>query len=425
MIRDLITGAAAVARSGIVRPVLPRPMLLRLGVRTLLGTPTLASAIMLQSSLQPSRTAIVDAAGALTWAQLGERTNRLANAVLARASSGEKVAFMLRNGREAVECYAGLAAAGLSAVPVNTWSTRDELAHIVRTQQPRLIITAREFAPDVMAEAGGAELWLVGEGGEYEGELAAAVPTPPPARGSGHVVTHTSGTTGKPKGAERDLSSRSLEAFVSFIEKVPLRVDDTFLIAPPLFHTFAQGMMAAGLVLGTTLVLPDRFDPRAMHETIAEQHVTAVALVPVMLRRMLEVDDPPVVATLRIAVLSGSALPSALRQRAEARYGRIVHDLYGSTEVGWATIATPQDQRRKPGSVGTTGRGMTVFAADDSGRVLLPVRSAGSSWRPASRSPATRASTATARRSRARSSSATSATSTTTATCSSRAAPTT
>jgi fatty-acyl-CoA synthase len=368
---DLATGAGVVLRSGVVRPVWPRPSLLGVGARTLLGGPTLASAVGLQAALQPRATALVDDRGALTWRALDERTTRLANALRDRAPRRSRIAFSLPNGREAVECYAGIAAAGMSAVPLSTAASPAELARIVAVQQPAVIVASPGTVDAVRAAAPDARIWLTGPDQGYESALAGASARPPLTGASAHVVTHTSGTTGAPKGAERELSSRSIEAFVAFLEKVPLRVDDTFLVAPPLFHTFAQGMMAAGLVLGSTLVLAERFEPRAALATMRAHDVDVVALVPAMLRRLLEVEAAPP-PSLRIAVLSGSALPPALRARAEARLGRVLHDLYGSTEVGWATIATPADQARRPGTVGRPGRGIRVLVADDDGRVLPP-----------------------------------------------------
>jgi fatty-acyl-CoA synthase len=369
--------------AGMLNLVMPRPSLLGLAVRMPFRTPNLGSAVHLHAATRPHDAAVIDRTGELTWRQLEERTNRLANWILERmkgtedAASGGRVAFMLRNGREMVECYAACGLAGATAVPVNTWSTAAEVAHVIETQDPALIVADREFADSV---EGGApdtpRLWVGQEeasGGEdYESALDGASPRVPKARGAAKIVTHTSGTTGKPKGAERDVGADSLAPFVRFLEKVPLHRRDRFLIAPPMFHSFAQGMAAVTLVIGGTLVLPHRFDPADTIDLARRTGATAAALVPVMLRRMLDVEDRSAADTLRLIVLSGSALPGPLRERAEEVYGRIFYDLYGSTEVGWATIATPDDQVRKPGTVGAPGKGMSVFAAGDDGSVLPP-----------------------------------------------------
>ena len=370
LVSDVAAVTATLARSGIIAPFVPRPELLGLLARAPFKDPNLGSAVALHAALRPTGVALLDEHGAQTWSELNDRTRRLANALLEIAAPGDRVAFLLRNGRENVECYAACGLAGLGAVPVNTWSSRDEVQHIVDTQEPALIVADREFSD--AAEGTGPELWWIGADGNYESALAGADPAPPPVRGGGRIITHTSGTTGKPKGAERGTAGLgAITAFVGFLEKVPLRRDDVFFIVPPLFHQFAQGMMASALLLGSTIVLRPRFDAAEFLQTCGDDGVTAAALLPVMLKRIadLDPDDSP---QLRLAVVSGSALPEALRKRAEAVLGEIFYDLYGSTEAGFATIATPSDQRRRPGSVGRSGRGAQVLIVGEDGGVLGP-----------------------------------------------------
>ena len=100
----------------------------------------MGSAVAIHAALRPSGVAVIDEDGALTWSDLNDRVRRLANAFLEVAAPGDRVAFVLRNGRENVECYAACGLAGMAAVPVNTWSARDEVQHIVDTQRPALIV---------------------------------------------------------------------------------------------------------------------------------------------------------------------------------------------------------------------------------------------------------------------------------------------
>jgi fatty-acyl-CoA synthase len=370
MLGELPGAVRALTRAGVVRPLLPRPALLRLGLSMPFTVPSISTAVQLQAATQPSRLAIVDEQGGLTWRRLDERVSRLANALRDRAEEGAKVAFMVRNGREAVECYAGAARAGMPPVPVNTWSSAGDLEHIAQTQSPGVVVADPEFAEACEQAFGADRILVTGDG--YEAALDAASSSRPMTRGTAEIVTHTSGTTGRPKGAERDLSGDAISSLTGFLEKVPMERTDQFCIASPLFHALGQGMLGIALVLGTTLVLPPRFDPEELLTTIAEREVDAVAMVPIMLRRLLEVADPPPTPSWRVCVLSGSALPSALQEQAEERFGRIFYDLYGSTEVGWATIATPEDKQERPGTVGSPGPGMVVVAVDDDGEPLPP-----------------------------------------------------
>jgi fatty-acyl-CoA synthase len=364
---------STLARAGLLRPVIPTPRLARVALELPFRTPNLGTAVAAQAALQPHRRAVVDARGAVTWSELDARCSRLANTLLGLAAEGSRVAFMLRNTREMIECYVACGRAGMVAAPVNTWSPGLEVRHVLATQQPAVIVADNEFA-DVLDQAGvdATTLWVSGDDG-YEAAVASAPARPPRVRGGTRIVTHTSGTTGRPKAAERDLaaSAASLQVFLRLLEAVPLRRDDTVLIAPPLFHAFGQGLLAAALVLGQTVAVRPRFDPVDAVETAHREDVTVAALVPVMLARLIDVDDRPP-PRLRAVVVSGSALPTTLRDRAEARLGRVLYDLYGSTEVGFVAVAGPKDHERKPGSVGRPLSGMQAFAVDDNDRVLPP-----------------------------------------------------
>ena len=363
---DAVSAVSVLARSGMVTPFVPRPELLSLLLRAPFKTPNLGSAVAVHAAVRPSEVALIDEDGEVTWARLADRSRRLANAILDVAQPGDAVAFLLRNGRENVECYAGCGLAGMAAVPVNTWSSREEVRHIVESQDAVLLIADREFAD--AADGLDVPVWWVGEDGDYEDMLAAAAADPPPVRGGGRIVTHTSGTTGKPKGAERSAGAGAVTTLLSFLEKVPLRRDDVFYLAPPLFHQFAQGMMAVALVLGTTMVLRRKFDAADFLQNAAVTRTTAAALLPVMLKRIADLEGDAPLPQLRIVVVSGSALPQALRDRAERRLGEVFFDLYGSTEVGFATIATPEDHHRRPGSVGRPARGTHILVVDDDDR---------------------------------------------------------
>ena len=365
---EVATVARVLGRAGMLTPTLPRAGLLTLAARAPFTTLNLGSSVALHGTLRPNDVAIVDERGAMTWSQLHDRSQRLANALLELAEPGDRIAFMLRNGRENVECFAACGLAGMAAVPINTWSSPGDLEHIDVTQKPDLFIVDREFS-DAMATVG-TPVWWVSDADDYEVALADARSGPPAARGGGRIVIHTSGTTGKPKGAEREQTAGLgyLMALVGFLERVPLRRDDIFHIAPPLFHQFGQGMMTIGLVVGTTLVLPRKFDAEEFCRIAIEQRVTAAATLPVMLQRITALSDQVPMPQLRLALVSGSALQPALRDRAEARLGKILYDLYGSTEVGWAAIAGPEDHATHRGTVGRPVRGVRVVIADDTGK---------------------------------------------------------
>ncbi len=192
-----------------------------------------------------------------------------------------------------------------------------------------------------------------------------------PPTESGKVVILTSGTTGTPKGAARKQPD-SLEPAAALFSKIPLKARETTMIAAPMFHSWGFAHFTLGLPLSSTLVLRRRFDPLDTIRAVAEHRATALAVVPVMLQRILELPSDALdgfdLHALKIIAASGSALPGELATRVMDAFGDVLYNLYGSTEVAWATIATPADLRAAPGTAGKPPMGTVVKLLDGEGR---------------------------------------------------------
>jgi fatty-acyl-CoA synthase len=152
---------------------------------------------------------------------------------------------------------------------------------------------------------------------------------------------------------------------------VPYRRDDAILCPAPLFHSFGLLTLTVATVLGTTLVLPERFDPEETLDLMEEYRVTAASLVPVMIRRILALPaskrSDRDLSALRIVLASGSQMSPELRQDAMDLFGDVLYDLYGSTEAGWVAIATPEDIREDPKTLGKPVAGVDVAVFDENG----------------------------------------------------------
>jgi fatty-acyl-CoA synthase len=188
-------------------------------------------------------------------------------------------------------------------------------------------------------------------------------------------VILTSGTTGAPKGATRR-QPESLDPVAGLLAMIPLRARERTLIAAPLFHSWGLAHLIIGVGLSSTLVLRRRFDPEETLRAIDEHGCTALVVVPVMLQRMLEL-GPKVISrydtgSLRVIAASGSALPGELATEVMDTFGDVLYNLYGSTEVAWATIATPADLRAAPGTAGRPPRGTVVRLYDAQDREVAP-----------------------------------------------------
>jgi fatty-acyl-CoA synthase len=192
-----------------------------------------------------------------------------------------------------------------------------------------------------------------------------------PPLSQGRTVILTSGTTGTPKGAPREQPD-SLEPSAALYSKIPLRARETTVIAAPMFHSWGLAHFILALPLASTLVLRRVFDPERTLEDVARHRASALVVVPVMLQRIMEL-PPETIArlrtdTLRVIALSGSALPGELAIRAMDALGDVLYNLYGSTEVAWASIATPRDLRAAPGTAGRPPKGTIVKLFDGDGK---------------------------------------------------------
>jgi fatty-acyl-CoA synthase len=214
--------------------------------------------------------------------------------------------------------------------------------------------------------------------GSGENSLAALIergrslaPLAPPAQPARTTVL-TSGTTGTPKGARREPPARAISSIAAILSRIPLRAGETTVIPAPLFHSWGLAHLTIGLALRSTLVLRRRFDPLATLQDIDGHRATALVVVPVMLQRMLELPPAELAAldltSLRVIAASGSALSGDLARRTMDEFGDVLYNLYGSTEVAWATIAGPHQLHTAPGTAGTPPHGTRVHLLDADGR---------------------------------------------------------
>jgi fatty-acyl-CoA synthase len=192
---------------------------------------------------------------------------------------------------------------------------------------------------------------------------------PPPDKP--RFVILTSGTTGTPKGAQRS-SPDGLLGIAALLSKIPFHSRETMMIAAPLFHSWGFFHFIMSLPTASTMVLRRRFDPEGTLQAIQESRADVLAVVPVMIQRILGLPEETLAAydlsSLRITSLSGSALPGELATAWMDRFGDNAYNLYGSTEVAYATIATPEDLRAAPGTAGKPPRGTTVKIIGEDGR---------------------------------------------------------
>ena len=385
-IETRVLNARTLISSGLIRPMRP-DQLLRFGRLYLAWRPTPALGYMVGELTRPDETAVIDELGALTFKEMNRRTNALTHALTDEGvGEGDRVAVMCRNHRGFIDATVALSKLGAHCLYLNTSFAGPQIADVVQREEATAIIYDQEFTNLVSGAAEGRKTYLAWqdpEGGEGDGEVPGVDdslehlirrgdPSDPVSPSEpGRTVILTSGTTGTPKGASRQ-SPTSLDPAAALLSKIPLHAGEVTMIAAPLFHAWGFAHFVLAMGLGSTIVLRRKFDPEQTLAATAEHRATALVVVPVMLQRILElpeeVRDRYDLGALRIIAVSGSALPGSLATATMDAFGDIVYNLYGSTEVAWATIATPEDLRAAPGTAGRSPRGTIVKLYDDEGR---------------------------------------------------------
>ena len=354
-------------------------------------------AVMFHAAIHPDKEAVVEysehGVTRMSWGELDATINRLCNALHARGvTGGKRVAIMLPNSREYLIAQQALARLGATAVQIGYRLKPAEVAYILENSRPDATIVhaaylgtiraARKLAnrSDAMIAVGGP----TGDGGggepsrdadEWDRALAASDPAmPPKVRGGdgGGLIVYTSGTTGKPKGANRSWKKTGFEAVADMMYQMGMRADDRHLVTCPLYHSAAPAFVGIMMALGATIVLQDHFDPEQSLQIIEHEKITCTLMVPTMLIRIAAL-PPATIAKYSTGslrwVMSGAApLSTEAARRFMDVFGAILWNFYGSTETGLVTLARPGDHVTRPGTIGKALRGNTIRLLDEHGR---------------------------------------------------------
>jgi fatty-acyl-CoA synthase len=333
--------------------------------------------------------AIIDELGHLTFAEVHDRTNRLANAWSdAGIVEGDSIGIMCRNHRYFIESVVAASKMGVNCLLLNTAFAGPQLAEVVQREKPVALVYDEEFT-ELLEEAGKRRKRFIGWNDPQatdeehkrtdpiiEDLISEGDPDEPvPPSETGRVVILTSGTTGTPKGASRK-QPETIGPAVALLSRIPLKAREKTFIVAPLFHSWGFAHFTLGLMLGSTYILKRKFDPENTLSTIAEHQAQSAPMVPVMVQRIMQLPEETRtkydLSSLRSIPLSGSALPGELAIKFMDEFGDVLYNLYGSTEVAWATIATPADLREAPGTAGAPPRGTVLKIYAEDGERELP-----------------------------------------------------
>lgn len=366
---------SVLVRAGVLRPSGPVRAYGQLRSLFRYG-PTLAGAFGVAAVRAPRRCAVQDETTTRTFAELDRRVKAIARGLAALGvGPQDSVAVLGRNSVAFVEALVAINRVGADALLLNTFLSPPQAREVLERERPKLVFADGELLalldeapPDVVVVTlKPGRNWRKGQ---YTLEELAATDGSdlPPSGRRGRLVVLTSGTTGAPKGARRPAPT-SLSPAASMLSRLRLRGGDTLMIACPLFHTWGLGLLQIAPALAATVVLRERADPEIVLDAVHRTRCTALGAVPVILERILHLPEEERwrydTSQLRVVAASGSALTREVATRFQDVFGDVLYNVYGSTEISWATIATPEDLRAAAGTAGRPPLGTRLEIIDE------------------------------------------------------------
>jgi len=332
-----------------------------------------ADHLAVHAESSPDKPAVVAGERVIDYSTLDRRANQAAHLLEGLGcGKGDRVAIMSYNSIEYVEIGNALRRLEAVIVPVNYRLRGAEVAYVLRDSGAKAVLADADHVPvvDSARHDAGDGVHLVALDArspgwfDYQALMRSASTSEEPtgsAASVGAPMIYTSGTTGNPKGTWRP-DGIDLANLVELIVMFGLSQDDVHLVCGPLYHSAVALLSALHQVVGATLVIQRKFDAAEALELIERHRVTTTFMAPTLLHRLADEQGarPREVSSLRALMMSAAPCPYALKVRAEALFGRVLWEFYGSTETGVNTMLRPEDQLRKPGSCGTAMPGQEV-----------------------------------------------------------------
>ena len=320
------------------------------------GTPeidSIADMARVWGSLTPDKVALIDAYGAVTYGELDDRSNRIANAIIdGGVRPGSHIGYLGKNSAEFFAIWMGINKAGCALCPLNWRSPALELAGLADDAQLPMIFVGPGFAglaADVQREVA-VSVDLVEEEAlsDWLVDAASADPGHPVAGDRSALLTYTSGTTGKPKGVQ--ISHDAFANWFRFSASEPAQqwgADDVGLMTMPNFHLAGTWVTLPALYHGATLAILAAFDPDDFVRAVDAYRPTVACLVPTAIQLLLDHPSSELCdfSSLRRLYYAGSPIGVDTLRRAIATFGCDLVQFYGTTETYIITLLRPEQHR--------------------------------------------------------------------------------
>jgi len=371
--------------TGVLRTFRPDRMIKQVGSLVTWGF-TLAGGYAAGAGYAPHRTALIDDRGESTFAEIHARTQALASALAELGiGPGDAIGLLARNHTEMVEITTAGGKLGVDTILLTTGLSTERIAAIAEIHQlaaifvdPELEGLLSRLPSDLPCYTTHGRSAQPGRAGLADLIDSAGEDFDKPAQ-PGRLIVLTSGTGGPPKVTLRP-QPRGFSTIAALLSRLPVQMNETLLIPTPLFHSWGLAALHLSLPLRATVVLLERFDAEECLRLIAEHRVSTLIVFPIMVQQLL--DLPAAVrarydtSSLRMVASGGAALAPATVLRFMDTFGEILYNVYGSTEVSWATIADPADLRVSPATAGRPPLGAKIAVLDEDSRPL-PVGATG------------------------------------------------
>ncbi len=331
----------------------------------------------------PTQVAIIDGPRTVTYAELGERSCRVAQGLLgAGLKPGSRVAVLMGNRTEFFEVAAGIAMAGMTIVPLNTRSVERELEYIIERSKCEALIVAASYL-DITTEIRKSinVVWTLDAAdatNPYESVLAGVEPIDPMINvdeNSTFMIMFTSGTTGKPKGVQLSHRARVLTCYSTALDYGIGPGRRTMAVAP-MYHGAGFSFAYTAVFCGATVSVLRSWDPTEFLVMAERDKVQTVFMVPTHAQTMRALEKGPQeydLSALETIYFNAAALPKVLKEWVIETFPQVgVYELYGSTEASVVTVLRPADALRKIGSVGHPWFMTEVRVVDDEGNPVKP-----------------------------------------------------
>ncbi|WP_231587548.1 AMP-binding protein [Corynebacterium comes] len=330
----------------------------------------------------PHRIALIDDDGELTYRQLRENSRSLARHLVGLDLDDIRLGVLARNGRGIIYPLAAKGYAGTGIYLLNVGSSPEQLSGCIEENGINVLVIDDEFLDRLdpaVVEKQDVHVIVGHQSREHEDHITlrdivdrpwitenVALPTMPK---HGPIVLMSSGTTGIPKGVMRPEPKLPL-VLAGMLKKVPWRADIRVQLHASLFHTWGWSAINIALAARATIVTHRVFDPEQVFRDIDEHQLEAMVTSPVFLKQMLEVPDNEKYDTshLEFIVSSGHALTPHLVEQSIERFGPILCNVYGSTELTLASVASAEELAADPSTSGKVAIGTQLKILDENGQ---------------------------------------------------------